>query len=126
MQFPQRPLQPTYRRKPQCTNISEIPVAILFAYTSPGRISASASRHPVPVAQGGVRAALRLFANLARSVPTAFDIVWPCSYPNVFKSIPGSSTSVDFIISSQVTSRLLYAAVRARMQDIADSAPLAA
>jgi len=38
----------------------------------------------------------------------------------------GSHVSRDFSVSSQVTSRPVYAAVRAIMQDRADSAPLSA
>ncbi len=45
---------------------------------------------------------------------------------NLFRSIFGSHTSVDFISSSQVTSRPVYAAVRAIIHESADSAPLAA
>src|SRR4029077_14034109 len=42
-------------------------------------------------------------------------------HPNFFRSIPGSNTSRDFIISSQVISCPLYAAVRGSMHEIADS-----
>ncbi len=42
---------------------------------------------------------------------------------NLFKSIFASHTSVDLSISSQVTSLPVYAAVRAIMQESADSAP---
>lgn len=45
---------------------------------------------------------------------------------NLFKSIFGSHVSLDFRVSSQVTSRPVYAAVRAIMHERADSAPLSA
>src|SRR5258708_19072210 len=48
------------------------------------------------------------------------------SQRNLFKSILASHFSVDFNVSSQVTSRPAYAAVRATMQESADSAPLSA
>src|SRR5260370_19667998 len=45
---------------------------------------------------------------------------------NLFRSIFGSPVSRDFTVSSQVTSRPLYAAVRAIMHESADSEPLSA
>src|SRR6516165_197916 len=45
---------------------------------------------------------------------------------SLFKSIFESHTSLDFIVSSQLTSCPVYAAVRAMMQDSADSEPFAA
>src|SRR6266436_10209736 len=45
---------------------------------------------------------------------------------NLFRSILGSHASRDFSVSSQLTSRPEYAAVRAIMQESADSAPLSA
>src|SRR5258708_28431644 len=48
------------------------------------------------------------------------------SQRNLFKSILASHFSADFSVCSQVTSRPVYAAVRAIMQESADSAPLSA
>src|SRR5712664_2941025 len=48
------------------------------------------------------------------------------SQTSFFKSIPGSNTSRDFIISSHEISWPLYAAARANMHEIADSAPVSA
>ena len=45
---------------------------------------------------------------------------------SLFRSIFGSHVSRDFSVSSQVISRPVYAAVRAIMQESADSAPLSA
>src|SRR5713226_208322 len=45
---------------------------------------------------------------------------------NLLKSILASHFSVDFNVSSHVTSRPVYAAVRAIMHESADSAPLSA
>src|SRR5881628_3330979 len=48
------------------------------------------------------------------------------SYVSLSRLIFGSHSSFDFMISSHVTSCSLYAAVRAIMQESADSLPLAA
>src|SRR5882762_10803022 len=56
------------------------------------------------------------------------DVSPPREKPHTsfFKSIPGSNTSRDLIISSHEISCPLYAAARANMHEIADSAPLSA
>src|SRR2546425_1230817 len=70
----------------------------------------------IPVAQAAVNEFLRNSRRVGRPIYTP--------QRNFVRSIFGSHTSVDFSVSSQVTSRPVYAAVRAIMHESADSAPL--